>query len=168
MFNEYTSNIDHILIPLPGFQQYHQTNSDKVGDYGFVGRRTIISKLKNWISNEKTLTGAYLITGFRGMGKSSFVGKALYELVRHQRCPSIRICFDVLGVLFPVWTIVSCILVRGTESCTKSCGWWLTVGLILLAAIVLFCMHASRLCHKRKGANTEEERVTMFANIDSG
>lgn len=163
MFNEYTSNIDHILIPLPGFQQYHQTNSDKVGDYGFVGRRTIISKLKNWISNEKTLTGAYLITGFRGMGKSSFVGKALYELVRHQRCPSIRICFDVLGVLFPVWTIVSCILVRGTESCTKSCGWWLTVGLILLAAIVLFCMHASRLCHKRKGANTEEER-----DVDNG
>ena len=148
MFNEYTSNIDHILIPLPGFQQYHQTNSDKVGDYGFVGRRTIISKLKNWISNEKTLTGAYLITGFRGMGKSSFVGKALYELVRHQHRPACRICFDVIRVLFPVWTIASCILVRGTESFTKPCGWGLTLCLILLAGIILFCTHTLRFCHE--------------------
>ena len=80
--DRYASDISHILIPLPNFKHYHQTESESIGDNGFIGRRTIICKLKNWITNKKTMTGAYLVTGYRGMGKSSFVGRVLYELTQ--------------------------------------------------------------------------------------
>ena len=119
-FDKYTSDIDHILIPLHNFRQYHQTGSDKLGDAGFVGRQTIISKLKNWITNENTLTGAYLVTGYRGMGKSSFVGKVLYELTRHSAYASPYRYLPSLSSLFFV------------------------VTLALLAFVIRYCIHCKQ------------------------
>lgn len=72
--------IKHILIPLPGFENYHQTGTEDMEDKYFIGRKTIMAKLKSWITNSQTYTGAYLVTGYRGMGKSSIVGKVLYDL----------------------------------------------------------------------------------------
>ena len=54
----------------------------------FIGRESIIDKLKGWLydareDNKRHTTkysGAYLITGFRGMGKSSFVHKTIHEI----------------------------------------------------------------------------------------
>lgn len=82
-FSDFSSSIKHILIPLPGFENYHQTGTESIEDKNFIGRKAIIAKLKSWLTNSKTYTGAYLITGYRGMGKSSFVGKVLYDLSNH-------------------------------------------------------------------------------------
>lgn len=79
-YENFSSSIKHILIPIPGFENYHQTGTESIEDKKFIGRKAIIAKLTSWIANDKTLTGAYLITGYRGMGKSSFVGKVLYDL----------------------------------------------------------------------------------------
>lgn len=88
--SDYSSSIKHILIPLPGFENYHQTGTENIEDKNFIGRKTIIAKLKSWIINSRTYTGAYLITGYRGMGKSSFVGKVLYDLSHEsKRIPNI-------------------------------------------------------------------------------
>ena len=60
--SDYSSSIKHILIPLPGFENYHQTGTENIEDKNFIGRKTIIAKLKSWIINSRTYTGAYLIT----------------------------------------------------------------------------------------------------------
>ncbi|MEM1338402.1 MAG: ATP-binding protein [Bacteroidota bacterium] len=46
----------------------------------FVGRKKIINKLLSYIHESTSNTGAYLITGFRGMGKTLVVNKALATL----------------------------------------------------------------------------------------
>lgn len=83
--DDHSSYVKHVLIPLFDFRGYHQTVSEEEGDEQFVGREAIISKLKAWLADKRSTNGAYLITGLRGMGKSSFVGKTLYELTKGKR-----------------------------------------------------------------------------------
>lgn len=81
LFDDHSSKVKHILIPLFHFKGFHQTVSEEEGDEDFVGRKPIIGKLKAWLADTGSTNGAYLITGLRGMGKSSFVGETLYELI---------------------------------------------------------------------------------------
>lgn len=78
-------------IPVPSFEHVHKSLfSDKLGSPtpGFmIGRDRIIEKLKTWLVKEKTSGGSYLITGYRGMGKTSFVDRVLFELVGEPSIP---------------------------------------------------------------------------------
>lgn len=84
MFNErYFSNLHNMIIPLYGFNHYHSASNCEENAEGFIGRDSIIDKLSAWLDVPKgktTYSGAYLITGYRGMGKSSFVHKAVEKL----------------------------------------------------------------------------------------
>lgn len=84
MFNErYFSNLHNMIIPLYGFNHYHSVSNCEENTEGFIGRDSIIDKLSAWLDAPKgktTYSGAYLITGYRGMGKSSFVHKAVEKL----------------------------------------------------------------------------------------
>lgn len=84
MFNErYFSNLHNMIIPLYGFNHYHSASNCEENTEGFIGRDSIIDKLSAWLDVPKgktTYSGAYLITGYRGMGKSSFVHKAVEKL----------------------------------------------------------------------------------------
>lgn len=84
MFNErYFSNLHNMIIPLYGFNHYHSASNCEEDTERFIGRDSIIDKLSAWLDAPKGKTaysGAYLITGYRGMGKSSFVHKAVEKL----------------------------------------------------------------------------------------
>lgn len=84
MLNEkYFSNIKSMIIPLYGFKSYHHACNREDDIKGFIGRTSIIAKLASWLKDTKSskYTGAYLITGYRGMGKSTFVYKAIKRLI---------------------------------------------------------------------------------------
>lgn len=88
--SKYDSKMHDIIIPLMGFNGFHHASStDSKEEFeDFIGRESIIDKLKGWLydareDNKRHTTkysGAYLITGFRGMGKSSFVHKTIHEI----------------------------------------------------------------------------------------
>lgn len=85
--SKYDSKMHDITIPLMGFKNFHHAgNSEFKEDFeDFIGRESILDKLKAWIEDKderrnKKYSGAYLITGFRGMGKSAFVHKAINDL----------------------------------------------------------------------------------------
>lgn len=84
-FERYKSKVKRVNIPIPGFEYVHKnllSNRFKKSAPGLmIGRDRIIEKLKNWLSKEISNGGSYLITGFRGMGKTCFVERVLYELV---------------------------------------------------------------------------------------
>lgn len=84
-FGKYSSKIKRVNIPIPSFEYVHKSwLSGHIGTAtpGFmIGRDRIIEKLKTWLIKEKSNGGSYLITGYRGMGKTSFVDRVLYELV---------------------------------------------------------------------------------------
>lgn len=90
-FGKYGSKVKRVNIPVPSFEYVHKSLfSDKLGSPtpGFmIGRDRIIEKLKTWLVKEKTSGGSYLITGYRGMGKTSFVDRVLFELVGEPSIP---------------------------------------------------------------------------------
>ena len=84
-YGKYNSKVIRVNIPIPSFEYVHK--SWLTGQKGtatpefMIGRDRIIEKLKTWLIKEKSNGGSYLITGYRGMGKTSFVDRVLYELV---------------------------------------------------------------------------------------
>lgn len=162
LLDKYSSSVKHILIPLPNFKRYHQTESETVtDDSGFIGRQAIISKLKSWLANKDTLTGAYLVTGFRGMGKSSFVGKVLNELTQHHRY--IKECYFqfVKGGLLAITSLFSILQVCSIGFNGNS-GRYFTLGIVLvsvlLGGIILYFLHTKRQREYLK-SNNEKRKV---------
>ena len=89
-----------ICIPLPRFDFFHKPSTEKDVDAKFIGRDRISEELRNWLQND-SLSGSYLVTGYRGVGKSSFVGKVLNQItVQNHKC---------FNVLFMVSTILACL-----------------------------------------------------------
>lgn len=84
-YSRYRSKVKRVNIPLPSFEYVHKPwftkRLGKTSPGFLIGRDHIIEKLKAWLTKEKTDGGSYMITGYRGMGKTSFVDRVLYELV---------------------------------------------------------------------------------------
>lgn len=79
--DKFYSNIRSMIIPLYGFKGFHHANNSGKDIDEFIGRTSIVDKLKAWLRDSgKKYAGAYLVTGYRGMGKSSFVHKSIQEL----------------------------------------------------------------------------------------
>ncbi len=75
--NELTARIKKVIIELHNYSFFHGPSEFDKTDKRFVGRRGIINDIKSIILYSKKKTGAYLITGYRGMGKTSVVDEAL-------------------------------------------------------------------------------------------
>lgn len=78
--DKYSSLIRPIKIFLP-------TDGGKnVGERGgrddFVGRERLMERLYNWLFDKKNDSGSYLVTGFRGMGKTKLVERVINRLTR--------------------------------------------------------------------------------------
>ena len=78
-FEKYSSKVNPLYIPLPNFKFFHGSSSEEKVDDKYIRREGNIERLKSWLTSV-TDTGVYLVTGFRGMGKSSFVGAVLKEI----------------------------------------------------------------------------------------
>lgn len=80
-FNEkYSSLIRPIKIFLPAQDQNDNLEDHKYDD--FVGRERLKERLFNWLSDKKKESGSYLVTGFRGMGKTILVERVVDKLTR--------------------------------------------------------------------------------------
>jgi len=79
-FDFLKSKIQGLHIPLPNFKYFHKPSSEEEVFENFIGREEISEQLEEWLVNGDS--GAYLVTGYRGMGKSSFVGKVLNRITR--------------------------------------------------------------------------------------
>lgn len=92
--SKYDSKMHDITIPLMGFNGFHHAGNKDDFD-NFIGRESILDKLKMWLVDEgdkkrnttysTNYSGAYLVTGFRGMGKSAFVHKAIKDIKKHDK-----------------------------------------------------------------------------------
>ncbi|MCX6155246.1 MAG: ATP-binding protein [Candidatus Kapabacteria bacterium] len=78
--DDFSSRIKKVYIPLYGFKFFHGPSDLSDIDDRFIGRRKIIERLKAILTGGATISGAYLVSGFRGMGKTSFVAKTISEI----------------------------------------------------------------------------------------
>ena len=107
-FDIYSSKVKRVNIPIPEFTFFHKASSEEKVDPKFIGREQISDKLYSWLKDDH-IGGSYLVTGFRGMGKSSFVGRVLNKLVRRttNRENIVGISFFLLfflGLIIYLWS----------------------------------------------------------------
>jgi len=81
---DFSSKIKDIFIELHNYSFFHSPTASTKVYSRYVGRKQIRNKLEAILSNSETKSGAYLITGFRGMGKTSLVRKVINELKGNQ------------------------------------------------------------------------------------
>ncbi len=86
-FDNYGSKLKNVLIELKNYTFFHRPTGIEDEDKRFIGREKVREKLKAIITNSEVKSGAYLITGFRGMGKTSVVNKVLAGLKNSNLSP---------------------------------------------------------------------------------
>ncbi len=79
-FADFHSKVKKVLIELPGYSYFHSPSEIGKLDERFIGRKNIINRLVTILSNQEDKSGAYLVTGYRGMGKTSMVNQALTKI----------------------------------------------------------------------------------------
>lgn len=101
-YDHLSSRNKRINILLENFHFYHQPTSDKEEDPKYINRHNPEHQLRNWLEREESHHGVYLITGYRGMGKSSLVGKVLHDLKKdstnNKKKQKDKTCYHVLQV----------------------------------------------------------------------
>lgn len=141
LFDKYSAKVKRFNIPLPGFEYYHQPSTEERIDPKFIERVRIESKLRNWLVDEKTKSGSYLVTGYRGMGKSSFVGKVLYETSATESLPLLLVGYLLYALLLACGFYISFHIVSGRSVDG--------VQIIKLLAIIIL-INAICICCKKK------------------
>ncbi|KAB8153484.1 hypothetical protein EZY14_009630 [Kordia sp. TARA_039_SRF] len=85
--SKYSAKIKDVYIELKGYDFFHSPfykdeNPDKQKadcSKRFIGREKIIKRIQSILKNTNIKSGAYLITGFRGMGKTSVIREAIFN-----------------------------------------------------------------------------------------
>ena len=79
LHRRFSSRVKSITLNLGNFRYNHKDNPGKEDLY--IHREQLERKLESWLLN-KNKSGSYLVTGYRGMGKSSLVNHVLDRIVR--------------------------------------------------------------------------------------
>ena len=81
------SKIKKLRIELPNYNFSHSLSEESTtkDNSDFVGRKKILEKLKSLVTDAKNKTGVYLVTGNRGVGKTSLVNKLINETKSNNR-----------------------------------------------------------------------------------
>jgi hypothetical protein len=103
------SKVPRINFEIPNYKFFHSPSQREKNDSRFIGRDRLINRLTNILQNNESKTGSYLITGYRGMGKSSFVNRVLNEitLTKNHFANSLPIWFSIwlsLGMILKIIT----------------------------------------------------------------
>lgn len=77
---KYSAKLKNIYLELHNYSFFHSPEGMKKAYSRYIGRAELRKKLKAILTNSETRSGAYLVTGFRGMGKTSLVRKAIVEM----------------------------------------------------------------------------------------
>lgn len=75
-FDHYSSRNARINILLENFHFFHRPTTsamDEKVDPKYIGKSNPMHQLYNWIKYNEANSGSYLVTGYRGAGKSSLV-----------------------------------------------------------------------------------------------
>lgn len=83
IFFRHSSNNDRINIRMENFNFFHRPMTGEEGekeDSKYITPVNAFHQLYNWIRHNQASSGTYLVTGYRGAGKSSFVGMLVRKL----------------------------------------------------------------------------------------
>ena len=112
-FFKYASTKRYLKIFVPEFAFKHDNSFE--GKDKFVGRDVQIRRLFMWLTSTSR-SGSYLITGYRGMGKSLLVTRVLHNISRKQMSWSEFLFYLAVVFLFAACFFFSCL--QNTSACS--------------------------------------------------
>lgn len=77
--SKYSAKIKDVYIELKNYQFFHSPYNESATKNRFIGRQKVKNRIISILSHTNVKSGSYLITGFRGMGKTSVVREALQD-----------------------------------------------------------------------------------------
>lgn len=107
---EHSSYIKSVFIELKNYYFNHSPLNHNTIDGRFIGREFVKDRLKTVLENSNTRSGTYLVTGFRGMGKTSVVRNAILELNE-----------QILSSNYPDWIPINPLDRRRDAEKTRDC-----------------------------------------------
>ena len=142
-FFKYSSTKKYLKIFVPDFAFKHD-NDDAHGKDKFVGREVQFRRVYTWLTSESK-SGSYLITGYRGMGKSLLVKRVIEVITREPMAYK-----EIIFLLAAVCIFLSSFAVAKMDLLTKLGGWVkpLCIALPFLAVILVLGIHISKIINQ--------------------
>ena len=133
--DKYSSLIRTIKIFLPSRTKESTNDSSEYDD--FVGRERLMERLFNWLSDKSIESGSYLVTGFRGMGKTKLVERVTNRLTREVKVKEEPwwLLFNIIPVII-VATFFACLPLL--KDCNHSTEWIIAIVASLMVWISAF------------------------------
>lgn len=125
-----SSSKRYIKIHVPDFAFKHDDND--VGKDKFVGRELQIRKLFTWLTSDSK-SGSYLITGYRGMGKSLLVKRVIDMISREPKAYK-----EVMFQFAMILTIIACFIGVAVEK------WNLSIIFFLISTFIITLLEVSK------------------------
>ena len=122
---KFSSSKRYLKIHVPDFAFKHDDNN--IGKDKFVGRELQIRKLFTWLTSDSK-SGSYLITGYRGMGKSLLVKRVIDMISREPKAYK-----EVLFQFAMILTLAACFISIVLDKWSLSA----IIGIPVLIAILI-------------------------------
>ena len=94
------SKIRDLYVELQDYKYFHKPSSEGNLDHRILGRKREKERLEKILTNSDSESGTYLITGFRGMGKTSLVNDVISRIRGNIGTPLRRYGRVYLALLF--------------------------------------------------------------------
>lgn len=161
LHRRYSSSAKSILLHLNNYR-FSKKNPDCNGVY--IHREYLENKLESWLLNS-SLSGSYLVSGYRGMGKSSLVDKVLNKVTKELDHNIERWWNISVLILF----ILSSIYI-----CTENNKWMLgSIVFILLVLLITFINNSNKIITVVRGNTfpnsylfTKNKIKKLFSHFD--
>lgn len=150
---EYSSVNERINILMENFEFYHQTNTEDKTDPKYICPTGACQQFSNWLKFNKADSASYLITGYRGAGKTGFVNYVIKQLNEEKSGKkfvpiSVSLGQENLDEIELLRIIAKKMLDKVSDSCpvkiSRTCLKFLSaIGFILFIAVLLAIGSAS-------------------------
>lgn len=145
----YYSRIKDIYIQLHNYEFFHGPSDYNTDDSTHLPRTELVKKLKSYFDSKIFFSGVYLVTGFRGIGKTSLVRKTLIDAFGKRNEKEKRRIFRVKlffsSVVFLFLNYIQNIFELFTRHCNSWDAWvlrlketTLSVDFVVLLIIEIF------------------------------
>lgn len=92
------------IVPLYNFRFHHEPYRRESDRVNFIGREDLTAEFLALLNNSQNSSGSYLVTGYRGVGKTSLVKKVLHDYADGRHHLNLREKYDLFGPFFMrVW-----------------------------------------------------------------
>ena len=151
---KHSSSKKHLKIFVPDFAFKHD-NDDAQGKDKFVGREIPFRRLYTWLTSDSK-SGSYLITGYRGMGKSLLVRRVIEVIAREPKAYK-EVYFQLAMALF----FIACYLFFAHKGLISIWAWGLTALSLGLVGGLCYSNHYNKYLF-----NKERKKLSNYRMFD--